>query len=343
MSLYRRGSVYWVSHTLPNGRRIRESTGIKERLKAQEYHAKFQSEMWRIAKLGEKPRYTWTEAVVRWCKESSHKATIENDKLHLRWLDKHLKGKRLDEISRNVIDHITDTRQKEGVKNATVNRMLEVLRAILRKAASDWEWLDKVPMIRMLSEPKRRIRWITREEAEVLLKALPKHLSDMARFSLATGLRKSNVTGLEWSQVDLVRRTAWVHPDQAKARKAITVPLNEEAVSVIRKQIGKHPTYVFSYKGRAPIKYMSTKSWKHALDKVGIKDFRWHDLRHTWASWHVQNGTPLQVLQELGAWESVEMVRRYAHLASDHLAEYADRVLPKIPSEASVTILAQQV
>ena len=59
---------------------------------------------------------------------------------------------------------------------------------------------------------------------------------------------------------------------------------------------------------------------------AGIADFRWHDLRHSWASWHVQAGTPLHVLQELGGWESVEMVRRYAHLSSDHLAEYVDRM-----------------
>lgn len=62
---------------------------------------------------------------------------------------------------------------------------------------------------------------------------------------------------------------------------------------------------------------------RQALQRAGIEDFRWHDLRHTWASWHVQRKTPLHVLQELGGWESVEMVRRDAHLSGDHLAEYA--------------------
>jgi len=62
------------------------------------------------------------------------------------------------------------------------------------------------------------------------------------------------------------------------------------------------------------------------LKRAGINNFRWHDLRHTWASWHVQAGTPLHVLQELGGWESVEMVRRYAHLSTTHLAEYVDRM-----------------
>jgi len=93
----------------------------------------------------------------------------------------------------------------------------------------------------------------------------------------------------------------------------------------VRKRLGKHATHVFSYRG-VPITQVSTKAWYAALDRAGIKEFRWHDLRHTWASWHVQNGTPLFALQELGGWESAEMVRRYAHLAADHLAPYAERL-----------------
>jgi integrase len=135
------------------------------------------------------------------------------------------------------------------------------------------------------------------------------------------------VSGLQWSQVDLARRCAWIHPDQAKARKAIAVPLTAAAVVVVRQQIGKHETHVFTYR-RKPIKQVNTKAWRGALKRVGIADFRWHDLRHTWASWHVQSGTPLHVLQELGAWETAEMVRRYAHLSSEHLAQYVERFSP---------------
>jgi len=275
--------------------------------------------------LGEKPRRTWNEAVVRWLKEQSHKATIETDKIHFRWLDQHLGEKSLNAITRNLVDRITDAKLAEGVSNATVNRVLEIVRAVLRKCVNEWEWLDRAPSIRMLKEPTRRIRFLTRDEAQRLLAALPAHLADMAAFSLATGLRRANVTGLQWSQVDMARRIAWVHPDQAKARKAIAVPLNPEAVLIIRKQLGRHMTHVFSFMGR-PIYQVSTKAWYKALERSGIAEFRWHDLRHTWASWHVQQGTPLFALQELGGWESSEMVRRYAHLAAEHLAPYADRL-----------------
>jgi Phage integrase family len=109
----------------------------------------------------------------------------------------------------------------------------------------------------------------------------------------------------------------------AKARRAIAVPLSKMAVVIIREQLGKHVTHVFTYQGKLVVQ-VNTKAWRKALQRAGIVDFRWHDLRHTWASWHVQAGTPLQVLQELGGWESVEMVRRYAHLSSEHLAGYVD-------------------
>ena len=147
----------------------------------------------------------------------------------------------------------------------------------------------------------------------------------MEAFSLATGLRRANVTGLQWCDVDLIKRHALIHPDQAKAKRAIPVPLNEDAIIILRKQIGKHEQFVFSYAGHR-ITQCSTKAWKKALKRAGIENFRWHDLRHTWASWHIQNGTSLQELQQLGGWASFEMVLRYAHLSSDHLRKAAERV-----------------
>ena len=325
MSLYKRGNTWWFEFNAPDGNRVRGSTGTSDKVLAQEFFAHHQVTLWRQYRLGEKPRRTWNEAVVRWLKEQSHKATIETDKIHLRWLDRFLGGKCLDAISREVIDKITDAKLAEDVANGTVNRVLEVVRAILRRSRDDWEWIDRIPKLRMLSEPTRRIRWLTREEARTLLAELPLHLRDMAALSLVTGLRRANVTGLQWSQIDLVRRCAWIHPDQAKARRAIPVALNVEAMEVITRHQGVHNTYVFSYRGKK-ITQVNTKAWQNALKRCGIENFRWHDLRHTWASWLAQEGTPLHVLQEMGGWESVEMVRRYAHLSSEHLAPYADRL-----------------
>ena len=90
---------------------------------------------------------------------------------------------------------------------------------------------------------------------------------------------------------------------------------------------------------------ITSRVWARALKRAGLEDVRWHDLRHTWASWHVQRGTPLHALQELGGWESVEMVRRYAHLAPTHLAPYANAVGTSAsqPEDSSVTVRREVV
>lgn len=268
---------------------------------------------------------TWDEAVERWLLEKADKASIHSDKCILRWLECYLSGLPLADINRAVVDAVTLVKIKSGVANGTVNRMLALLRSILRRALVDWEWIPSVPKVRLLREPSRRVRYLTAAQADRLLRELPPHLAAMASFSLSTGLRKSNVTKLEWAQIDLLRRVAWVHPDQSKTRKAFAVPLNGDALRVLALQAGRHPTHVFVLKGET-VCQVNTAAWKKALKRAGIDNFRWHDLRHTWASWHVQNGTPLHVLQELGGWETEAMVRRYAHFSATHLAVFADRL-----------------
>ena len=84
---------------------------------------------------------------------------------------------------------------------------------------------------------------------------------------------------------------------------------------------------MFTYKDE-PIKRIWSYSWRNACRRAGIKDLRFHDLRHTWASWHAQAGTPLSVLQELGGWRTTAMVQRYAHLTVRNLIAYAEKIVP---------------
>jgi len=322
MSIYKRKETWWIQFTTPDGRRVQQSAGTQIKQEAQELHDQLKAEAWRVKNLGEKPRHTWQEAVIRWLSESSHKKSIETDKIRLRWLHTHLHNSKLEEITKTKIDAIKSAKQNEGVSNATVNRTLALLRSILNRAKQDWEWLDSTPSVRLFPENAARVRWLSHEESDRLIHELPEHLKAMVRFTLSTGLRESNVTGLQWSQIDMQRHCAWIHADQAKGKKAIAVPLNNDALTVIRQQIGKHDTHVFTYKGN-PVTRANNHAWEKALIRAGITDFRWHDLRHTWASWHVQNGTPLHVLKELGGWSDLTMVLRYAHLSSKHLEEYA--------------------
>jgi integrase len=338
MSLYKRkGSPYWWVRFTYNGRRVQESSRAADRVKAEQFEARRKASLWEQDRLGAKPERTWQEAVLRWLKETSHKATHKMDIDRLRWLDPHLRGLPLHRIARDKLAEIADVKASEASK-ATANHYMALVRAILRKACFEWEWLDRVPKVRMFKLKHRRVRWIKREEFERLASFLPPHLADMARFAVLTGLRRANVTGLQWDQVKLEEGKAWIHPDQAKGGKAIAVPLNAEAMEVVRRQMEKHEKYVFTYcippnKKRKdskpryrPVRWLTGAAWKSALRKAGIEDFRWHDLRHTWASWAVQAEIPQYALQTLGGWSTPQMVQRYAHFGPQHLAEYAARI-----------------
>jgi len=281
--------------------------------------------VWEQDRLGLPTGKTWDDAAIKWLKAREGTANYRKYMFQLKWLQTYLGGKRLVDISRELIEAIGEIKAEASSKS-NANRFLSVIRAVLRLAGNKLKWLSSVPFIEFYKEPEHRIRWLHRHEAARLLTVLPSHQKALVRFALATGLRQGNVLGLRWDQLDMQRKVAWIHADQAKSKKAIGVPLNEEAVDVLLSQMGKHSEFVFTFKGN-PIKNANTRAWKKALKACGIDDFRWHDLRHTWASWHIQGGTPLHVLQELGGWSSAEMVRRYAHLAPEHLATFASNAL----------------
>jgi len=296
---------------------------------------KIKCELWSIGALKDKPNKDWNDAVLRWCEEAQHKRTLHCDVSNFRWLDTHLSCVLLKEITRDRIENIAQIKEKTGVSPATVNRILALIRSVLRKAEREWEWIDRAPTVRMRKENNKRIRWITPVEAEKLRSELPEHLRQAMEFALHTGLRETNVSSLEWSQINFERCHAFIPAEKSKSGKAIAVPLNSNVMAILKKQLGKHPRFVFVFNGK-PIRWFNTRAWRKALIRAGIDDFKWHDLRHTWASWHVQNGTSLQEVQQLGGWASYEMVLRYAHLSSHHLKLAAEKI-------CSATNLLQEV
>jgi len=324
MSLYKRGSTWWIDFTTASGERVRRSAETESKAEAKELHDKLKADSWRVAKLGEKPKYTWDDAGCQWLIATEHKRTHQGDVSKLGWLQQFLRGKELAAITREEIVAIGERKRAEA-SGPTANRYLALIRAILRKACNEWEWIDRVPQVKLYKEAKRRVRWLTPEQANCLLSELPMHQRDIVLFALATGLRQSNVVKLTWDQVDLHRKTAWIPGDKAKGKEDIHVSLSQLSVDLLQRQLGKHSERVFTYAGR-PVNQVNTRGWRSALVRAGIENFRWHDLRHTWASWLVQNGTPMYDLQEMGGWKSTEMVRRYAHLAPAHMAKHAEIV-----------------
>ncbi len=335
MRLYPRGKrgIWWFDTTVA-GKRITKSTGTTSRQQAEEFASRIAAEAWRTRRLGEKPRVTFGQAVMDWLSvHGEDRRSIETMKDRLRWLAKHLENMPISAITADKLSAILML--KEG-SNASRNRLLAEVSKILHHAHRK-AWIDAVPAFHRFPEAKSEPRWLTREQADRLIAELPAHLADMAQFSLATGLRESNVRLLRWSQVDMDRRVAWVLGRETKNGRALSVPLNADALAVLKRQ--PKGIFVFTYRDKKKVDgkltlgephtvwNCSSAAWYKAVKRAGLEGFRWHDLRHTWASWHVQAGTRLPDLMALGGWSSYEMVLRYAHLNPGSLSGVADAVL----------------
>ncbi|MER2908655.1 tyrosine-type recombinase/integrase [Morganella morganii] len=364
MSIKLRYGVWHCDFVSPSGKRIRRSLETSDKRQAQELHDQLKAEAWRVEKLGDYPSVTFDDACLRWLQEKEHKKSLDDDKTKIEYFLEFFSGRLLSSITETDILKATSgminrkhkevweikasSAKKKGSKiapykpkpatQATKDRYLAFLRSLFRAAVNDWKWIGKSPTIKVRQKKEIRVRWLTKEEATTLIQCMPDVMKPVVMFALATGLRRSNILNLEWTQIDLQRKVAWIHPEDTKGGKAIGVALNETACRVLRMQIGKHQQYVFVHTeawhradGSPTEKVRKMRvddntAWNTGLRRAGITNFRFHDLRHTWASWLVQAGVPLTALQEMGGWESIEMVQRYAHLAPNHLVEHARRI-----------------
>ena len=364
MSITLRGGVWHCHFFTPTGKRVRRSLGTADKKQAQELHDKLKSEAWRVDELGDLPARSFEEACLRWLDEKEHKRSLDDDKVKIEFFVTKFSGRDIstitgEEVAR-IVSRMTDRNHKRKwevrrdaairdgkpipaftekmLAAGTKSHYLSFMRSLLRAAANEWGWIKNPPVIKTKKPVSKRIRWLTREEANRLIDCCGESIRPIVTFALVTGLRRSNILDLEWNQVDMQRKVAWINPENAKAGKAIGVALNDTACKVLRGQIGKHSRWVFVHT-KASTRADGTKTdairkmrkddnsaWKGALKRAGISDFRFHDLRHTWASWLIQSGVPLSALQEMGGWESIEMVRRYAHLAPNHLTEHARKI-----------------
>ena len=198
--LFRRkdSSYWWINIVLPDGRRVCKSTRIKILADAEEYLINLKAKAYEEARYGIPAHRNWQDAVIRYIKENADKKSLRDDKDHLRKLDPYLGKRRLTEISMDLLwPFIHKRKDEDGVANATVNRALEIVRRILHLARDEWNWIQRFPRIRMLKEPKRRIRFLTREQANRLLEEVPTHLHSVVQYALATGCRMSEILRLD--------------------------------------------------------------------------------------------------------------------------------------------------
>lgn len=333
MPLYRRKNspFWWADINIPGYARLRLSTNQTDREQAQKAHDLFRAELWATPRQKDAPRpERLSRVILQWC-NAEHRGVPD-----IQAIRKFLRacGDRL------VADAAAD---RDGIDRAlrsfvttpgNYTRYRNRLHAVFQLAV-DEGLISSVPQLRkweVARSPPHR--WLRPEQLRTLLGELAEHQRPMVLFAVHTGLRQTNVLGLTWDCVDLAKGIAWAHAHTTKGNKTISVPLNDTALAVLRAQQGKHPQFVFVYRGR-PISEIKT-AFQKACVRAGLGEFthtdsgrhysglRWHDLRHTFASWHAQRGTPPQVIKELGGWASMQMVERYMHLSPSFMASFAN-------------------
>lgn len=326
MPLYRRpGSPFWWVRL---GRKTRQSTGTTERAEAEEFEERLRQRLWRLNKLGDRGANTWGAGTERWLNGSRRKRA--RDRWFIAWLTENadLDSSPISAVADpDALEELRKLALEVGWSHSTVDRMMRTVRAVLRKAWKEWRWLDAAPYVPMFGEQEGEPRYLTPPQFERLCRELPEHLEIAARFSVHTLLRMRSQSYLTWSRVDLATRRAWIPGAQMKMHRAHGFPLSTEATKQLRRarRLSPEGERVFQYEG-VPIDNFNTAAFRKASARAGLEGLRWHDLRHTGASWALQAGVTLQELQMLGDWKTYRSVLRYAHLAPQNAIAAAERV-----------------
>lgn len=256
---------------------------------------------------------------------------------------------------RPVLEYVTAVRAQQStrragklVSNGYVNSHIVFLRAILVFARDELEIIDRVPLIKTLTE-KKRDTYLTPEQVRNLMRWLDELRSDMVEFAVNTGLRNSNVRLLRWSDLADDLSALHVRAEDSKNGEPTAIPLNTDARRVLRRRKSKCKSledrypylkgkidYVFAKESNrrevngtpyADCKAVSGSNWRKACRQAGLPDdVVFHTLRHTFASWHLQSGTSESTLQELGNWQSERSMKRYGHLSMKFKKEAAGNI-----------------
>lgn len=324
MSLYRRTNspFWWVKL----GRKTRKSTRTADREQAEEFERVLKERIYRIEQLGDRGALSWKEAADRWLGASTR--TRKRDRWILKWLEPKLANERVSEVAEpDSLEMLRKMGIAAGWSHSTIDRMMGTVSAVLH-ACIAWRVLDVSPVVPMYRPQSEEARALTPQEFERLCAQLPMHLVLSARLAVNTLLRMRAMLKLEWSRVDLAGKRAWIPRSHQKAARTFGVALSAESVRILRALrmlSGPRSQYVFTWNGK-PIDDCNGTAFQKAVKRAGLHHLRWHDLRHTGASWAVQSGVTLQELMLLGDWRDYRSVLRYAHLAPSQAAAAAEKV-----------------
>ena len=332
MRLYKRKDSpnWWATWSDQNGKRIRRSSGTSDRKLAEALTASWVKDDFMEDHFGKKPDLAFSEILLRYAKalkRNNPEHFMDKNRYRIKFLAERFGDFKVSELTFRVIQDFVDERL-ETVSSGMVLKDVAYIKAAINRARRE-ELTDFVPNFPRIKPSRPRNRWLTFDEEERLVQAAAPHLKPIIRFAADTGGRRSELLGLDWRYVNMKnRRVTFVQTKNGEDR---TVRLCERAHQTLSNLGPKDSGPVFTYRGKA------LKGFKHSFDtareKAGIEDFRFHDLRHTFASRLVQGGVPLYDVMHLTGHKSLEMVQRYAHLAPD-FQEEAIAVLDQRPKEA---------
>ncbi|MCX8254505.1 Site-specific recombinase XerD [Beijerinckiaceae bacterium RH AL1] len=331
-AVYKRGDTWWVRFR-HGGEHIRRSAKTRKKAEAQDYLHRLIEEH-RSSKGKVEQRHLLTAAIDAFFETSSLKAsTLTTYRFQSRVVVRLMGHLHLDEIDRKALGEFVATRKRTGVTDATIRRDLAFLGSVFT-AAIRRGWVDTSPVTafgkRALKESRPRIRFVSREEFARLHDAASETLKPILVLAVETGMRKEELLSLQLEQIDLRRRE--VHLEITKTSSPRRVPLSVTAADTVRALIEK--------RGRPASRFLfckpdgsrvgdPKKGFNAACRRAQLVDFRFHDLRHTFASWWVQDGGDLYRLSRVLGHATLQMTSRYGHLRTEDLHSELERVAQK--------------
>jgi len=347
----KRVNSYQIDYFDPTGKRVRKS--FKKRKDAEAELGKRVSLIAEGRYLDVKKDYTTTlgELLAKYRENYRHQRSFYSSKAYCLEVFKEYFGEETKLANIRYVDletyrnHLREKLTKKGTlrTQGTINREMSNLRHIFSKAF-EWEMIEQNPFAKgkslTIKDSTKRLRYLTEEEITRLLdKCVNDYTRDIVTVILNTGMRRGEVLSLKWEQVS---KDGFIYLDKTKTDESREIPINDdlaESLRDIRQRNQLRSEYVFCDSKGKPYGQIR-KSFDASLRRAGIKDFRFHDLRHTFASHFVMRGGSLKDLQEILGHATMTMTLRYAHLSQEHKKKAVNLLTGLTTPAATVTTMA---
>ena len=327
MEMFKRNGVWWtcIRH---EGRKIQKSLGTANKQSAQKIDNKIRTQINEGSYFERLDGHnkTFKDMMDKFMKEHAPKVSINMQSSYtvsLKHLNPYFRETKLTSISSKMISRYKVLRKDEGAAPGSINKELAMLSKAFSLSVKEWEWLRDNPVSRVQREKldNEIDRWLTDDEEVRLLENCPKWLGEIVVFGLHTGLRKEELLSLEWSRVSLLRKTILIK--ETKNGKPKTLPLNKVGLGILEQRSKvrsiKNDLVFFTRNGTKLSGYNLRRAFNDARIRAKIENFRFHDLRHTFATRLAQAGVDLYMISKLLGHRDIKNTQRYSHHCPDSL------------------------